>query len=54
MLHSDWSVDLLNGALQPREDVLFSVSLAHVKFTRFLIFNVMLVCQYTFLAFPFL
>ncbi len=31
MLHSDWSVDLLNRALQPHEDILFSISLAHVK-----------------------
>ncbi len=31
MLHSDWSIDLLNRALQPHEDILFSISLAHVK-----------------------
>lgn len=31
MLHSDWSIDLLNRALQPCEDVLLSVSLTHVK-----------------------
>lgn len=46
MLHSDWSVDLLNRALQPREDILFLVSLTRVKSTRFLIFNVVLVSMY--------
>lgn len=45
-LHSDWSIDLLNRALLPREDVLLSVSLTHVKSAPVSLFFTLCWCVY--------